>query len=198
MTTQDMYSWAQMVLQVLVGGGVMVGVYRYYGVLKRLIEGQEKTIAAQAEQMKAQSTVLQDFERLNKVMQQVIDMVDAPAMIQRWQSYRALVDQHSTEQYQARVTHVTRIAAKTVGEMLGEQAAQFVILMANTMPFIPPVKRSALIEATELLPIWKQSLQTFAKEAPYQPIDASLPSLWAAGQLLLSNAEPRSQTRSHP
>lgn len=88
MTTQDIYSWVQMGLQVLIGGGLVAGIYRYFGVLKRAIESQEKTIAAQAEQMKAQSTVLQDFERHSKIMQQVIDFFDPQAQLQREQAYK--------------------------------------------------------------------------------------------------------------
>src|SRR5215475_5340606 len=38
--------------------------------------------------MQAQSTVLQDVERLNKVMQQVIDFFDPQAQLQREQAYR--------------------------------------------------------------------------------------------------------------
>jgi hypothetical protein len=103
MTTQDIYSWVQIGLQVLVGGALVAGLYRYFGVLKRLIEGQEKTIAAQAEQMKAlkatidaqaeqmkaQSTVLQDVERLYNVVKHVLDTVSDPAALQREQAYKA-------------------------------------------------------------------------------------------------------------
>ena len=92
MTTQDIYSWVQMGLQVLIGGGLVAGIYRYFGVLKRAIESQEKTIAAQAEQMKAQSTVLQDFERHSKIMQQVIDFFDPQAQLQREQAYKELFE----------------------------------------------------------------------------------------------------------
>ena len=102
MTTQDIYFWTQMGLQILIGGGVIAGIYRYFGVLKRLIEGQEKTIAtqaeqmkalkttieAQAEQMKAQSTMLQDLERFNKMMQQAFDFRD--------QAYKEQVERNAT------------------------------------------------------------------------------------------------------
>jgi hypothetical protein len=83
MTAQDIYFGIQMSLQLIIAGGVVWGICWLGGVLKRAIEGQEKTIAAQAEQMKAQSMVLQDFERLNKVMQQVIDFADPQKQLQR-------------------------------------------------------------------------------------------------------------------
>jgi hypothetical protein len=92
MTTQDLYFGIQMGLQLLIGGGVVWAAVWLSGVLKRAIEGQEKTIAAQAELMKAQSTVLQDVERFNKIMQQVIDFVDPQAQLQREQAYRDRVD----------------------------------------------------------------------------------------------------------
>ena len=41
MTMQDIYSWVQIrSSQVMIGGGVVVGIYQYFGVLKRLIAGQ--------------------------------------------------------------------------------------------------------------------------------------------------------------
>jgi hypothetical protein len=88
MTTQDIYVWVQMGLQIVIGGGIVVGVSRYFRILRRAIESQEKTIAAQAEHMKAQSTVLQDFERHSKIMQQVIDFFNPQAQLQREQAYK--------------------------------------------------------------------------------------------------------------
>jgi uncharacterized membrane protein YgaE (UPF0421/DUF939 family) len=88
MTTQDIYAWVQMGLQIVIGGGIVVGISRYFGILRRSIESQKATIEAQAEQMKAQSTVLQDVERLNKVMQQVIAFFDPQAQLQREQAYK--------------------------------------------------------------------------------------------------------------
>jgi uncharacterized membrane protein YgaE (UPF0421/DUF939 family) len=92
MTTQDIYAWGQMGLQIVIGGGIVVGFSRYFGILRRAIEGQKATIEAQAEQMKAQSTVLQDVERLNKVMQQVIVFFDPQAQLQREQAYKQRVE----------------------------------------------------------------------------------------------------------
>ena len=91
MTTQDIYAWVQMGLQIVIGGGTVVGISRYFRILRRAIESQEKTIAAQAEYMKAQSTVLQDFERLNNMMKHVLDTVSDPAALQREQAYKARV-----------------------------------------------------------------------------------------------------------
>ena len=88
MTTQDIYAWVQMGLQIVIGGGIVVGISRYFGLLRRAIESQKATIEAQAEQIRAQSTVLQDFERHSKIMQQVIDFFDPQAQLQREQAYK--------------------------------------------------------------------------------------------------------------
>jgi hypothetical protein len=122
MTTQDIYSWVQIGLQVLVGGGLVAGIYRYFGVLKRAIEGQEKTIAAQAEQMKAQSTVLQDFERLNKLMQQVIDVVDPEAQLKREQAYRARADRDMDD-----LRHEMSQRAQKLGQYVEEMQKRLVV-----------------------------------------------------------------------
>jgi hypothetical protein len=60
--------------------------------VKEAVVAQKATIDAQAESMKAQSTVLQDVERLNKVMQQVVAFFDPQAQLQREQAYRDRVD----------------------------------------------------------------------------------------------------------
>jgi uncharacterized membrane protein YgaE (UPF0421/DUF939 family) len=97
MTTQDIYAWVQMGLRIVIGGGIVVGISRYFGILRRAIESQKATIEAQAEQMKAQSTVLQDVERLNKVMQQVVAFFDPQAQLQREQAYKARVERDMDE-----------------------------------------------------------------------------------------------------
>jgi hypothetical protein len=79
----------QIVTLILVGYGGW-HLRRELRTLKEAVATQKATIEAQAEHMKAQSTVLQDFERLNKMMKEFIDTVDAPAMLQRWQQYKAL------------------------------------------------------------------------------------------------------------
>jgi hypothetical protein len=80
MTTQDIYAWIQMGLQIVIGGGIVIGISRYFGILRKTIDVQAEqmkalkaTIEAQSEQIKAQSTVLQDFERLNNIMKHVLD-----------------------------------------------------------------------------------------------------------------------------
>src|SRR5262245_10244695 len=60
--------------------------------LKATMETQKLTIEAQAEQMNAQSTVLQDFERHSKIMQQVIAFFGPEAQLRRGQAYKELVE----------------------------------------------------------------------------------------------------------
>jgi hypothetical protein len=200
----------------LIVQGVAIALVIYFGLhlrqklqtLQTTMAAQEKTIAAQAESMKAQNTVLQEFERLNKMMKEVINTVDAPAMLQRMQSYKELVDREANtllkeqarqfaEQHQARVKQVGILAAEAAGKMLGEQAAHFIISMANAIPFIPPPKRLPLIEAAELLPAYKQDLRKFAEVAPFLPFDTQLKGLCAVGmnqylQALHGRGEPPS------
>jgi hypothetical protein len=170
MTTQDIYSLAQMGLQIVIGGGIVVGISRYFGILRRAIESQKATIEAQSEQIKAQSTVLQDFERLNKGMRQVIDTVDAPAMLQRMQSYKALVDTEADA--------VLKQQAKELGEK-GEQAVEqvrrrYLTFLGGTMNFIATLlvyvsfdQREMIIETANLPPSIKTPLRRLAHDAPY-------------------------------
>jgi hypothetical protein len=140
MTTQDIYSWVQMGLQIVIGGGIVVGISRYFGILR-------KTIDAQAEQMKAQSTVLQDFEPLNQIMKQVIDTVSDPAALQREQAYRERVDRDA----HAQVDETTR---------------GFTALIGNILPYIPPNEWMRLINAADLPSASKEILRGLAEAAP--------------------------------
>src|SRR5262249_58952175 len=103
-------------------------------------------------QLKAQSTVLQDFERLNKTMKLVIDTVDAPAMLQRMQSYQALVNAYSA----AEVRKTTR---------------DFITFIGRALPYTAPSKRMSLIDAADLDVEYKQVLKEFAQGAPYLSIE---------------------------
>jgi hypothetical protein len=156
MTTHDIYAWVQMGLQILIGGGVVAGIYRYYGVLKRAIESQERTIAAQAEHMKAQSTVLQDFERLNQLMQRVIDTVSDPAALQREQAYKARVDRDAAKTLQQSITKAQEQLTKSyLPTMIG-----LIVLVTSMLPFLDLKRRRTLIEASGLpLPLQEQFLE---------------------------------------
>jgi hypothetical protein len=87
----------------LIGHVVTILLMIYFGVhlrtqlrtVRSTVEAQKVTIDAQAEQMKAQSTVLQDVERLNKMMQQAIDY--------REQAYKELVGRDATTRRRERI-----------------------------------------------------------------------------------------------
>jgi hypothetical protein len=91
MSWQDIYPIVQMGWQVVIGGGVVFAFSRFFRAQEKTIAAQAEqmkalktTIDAQAEQMKAQSTVLQDVERLYKIMQDV--------QLQREQVHKALME----------------------------------------------------------------------------------------------------------
>ncbi len=125
-------------------------------------------MAAQAEHMKAQSTVLQEFERLNQLMQQVIDTADAPAMRERWRQYKLLVEIESTQlvQYVRQQMHAqTADGINPVAAML----VDFLMLTGDAMQCIPLHQRRALIDRAKLDPRLKDMLHMMANEAPYRP-----------------------------
>jgi hypothetical protein len=146
MTWQDIYPVVQMVLQLVIGGGIIVAVCRYFRVLRQSIESQEKTIAAQAEFMKAQSTVLQDFECLSKLMQQVIDAVSDPAALQREQAYKARVDRDAAETLQQSIAKALEQHNKDCIPLTFGSAK----LISEMMPYLDLKQRQALIKASGL------------------------------------------------
>jgi hypothetical protein len=168
MTTQDIYFGIQIGLHVLVAGGVVWGICWLGRVLKRGLETQEKAIAAQAEQIKAQSTVLQDFERLNKTMKQVIDTVDAPAMLERWQQYKLLVDALAERQIQELTEKGKQTLEQVQEAHLTLHTSTFRVL-GFMLPFLPSELRRALFETLGFPPFMGEPLQRLAAEAPYVP-----------------------------
>jgi hypothetical protein len=161
MTTQAIYFWIQMGVQLLVGGGVVWGICWYISVLKRAIEGQEKTIAtqaeqmkalkttieAQAEQMKAQSIVLQDAERLYKLMQQVIDFVNPEAQLKREQAFQARLERETHHRLQEMATEVRRTNSfvATITEAMGEMRHKLAETK-STLTVITRARRESLEE----------------------------------------------------
>ncbi len=84
---------------------VTLGLVVYFGLhlwsqlraLKSMVETQKTTIEAQAESIQAQSTVLQDFERLNKMIKQVMDLLDPEAQLRREQAHKTRVDRDAND-----------------------------------------------------------------------------------------------------
>ncbi len=165
-----------MVIYELIGHGVTITVVIYVGLhlrrqlhtLKGTVEAQKATIDAQAEQMKAQSTVLENFERLNKQMKEVIDTVDAPAMLKRMQAYKEIVELER-QQLTAQVRRETNENLQQVREDVGNLVGDFYVVISSMMRFIPPAQRLALIEASDLPTRFKQGLKKLADAAPYLP-----------------------------
>jgi hypothetical protein len=165
MTTQDIYAWTQIILLVVVGGGLAW----YIRLLKRAVDAQKATIDAQAEQLKAQSTVLQDFERLNKTMKLVIDTVSDPAALQREQAYKERVDRDATALVARQVKEAEEKGKRTVSEVRDADSDllhDFFGLTGRLLPFVPPDVRRTLIDATTLSPQTKDLLHDLEASAP--------------------------------
>lgn len=137
---------------------------------KDAIDALKATIDALAEQLKVQSTVLQDFERLNKAMKLMLDTVSDPAALQREQAYKARVDRD--------VAALLEQQARELGEK-GQQTVEqvrhrYLDVLGGAMNFIATLllyvsfeHRTELIETAKLSPSIKTSLRRFAREAPY-------------------------------
>jgi hypothetical protein len=120
-----------MVIYDLIGHGVTLAVVIYVGLqlrsqlraLKGTVEAQQATIDAQAELMKAQRTVLQDVERWQKIMQQVVDIAGDPAALQREQAFQARLEHEMHHRLQAMEAEVARAQSfwAVIAEDLGEK-----------------------------------------------------------------------------
>jgi hypothetical protein len=170
MTWQDISPIVQIGLQIVIGGGIVLGIARYFRVLRRSIESQEKTIAAQAEYIKAQSAVLQDFERHSKLMKQVIDTVDAPAMLDRMQKYRQIVD-IEVEQLAQQLHRLTNDKDRLdeLKQFARDAFITFGMVSVRAMCFTPHDQRMRFFDLPLPEPHLKRLLQIMSKDAPYLP-----------------------------
>jgi multidrug efflux pump subunit AcrA (membrane-fusion protein) len=169
MTTQDIYAWTQIILLVVVGGGLAW----YIGLLKRAVDAQKATIDAQAEQLKAQSTGLQDFERLNRTMRLVLDTVSDPAALQREQAFKERLERETDACIEQQAKQLIEKSNQTIAQL--RQAYAQVIkdcarLVGSILPFLYPSLRRAIIAASDLPPYVKQVLEDVEPTAPYIPI----------------------------
>jgi hypothetical protein len=169
MTTQDIYFGIQTGLQLLVGGGVVWGVVWLSGVLKRAIESQEKTIAAQAEHMKVLTTALQEFERLIKTMKLVIDTVGDPAGLQREQAFRERIERDAAARIETMTAQVQR-NAKQVVDGMAKLARDAFGTIAHMVAYLPPEQAQRLIETSDLDSDMKASFFQHLREEPPESI----------------------------
>jgi hypothetical protein len=169
MTTQDIYSWVQMGLQVLIGGGIVAGVYRYFGVLKRAIESQEKTIAAQAEHMKSLTTALQESERLSKTMKLVVDTVGDPAVLQREQAYRERMERDAAARIET-VTAQVQQNAEQVIEGMAKLTLDAFGMIGHLLAYLPPEQAQRLIGTSRLDSDMKAHMSQLLREEPQESI----------------------------
>jgi hypothetical protein len=166
MTTQGIYIWAQIILQVVVGGALVF----YIRMLKRAVDAQKGTIEAQAEHLKTQSTIFQDFERLNTMMKHAIDTYSDPVALKREQAFRERVTRDAEELMKDQAKQVTEKSAQDVillSQKYTEITLGLVSLLANAVPFVPPHRRVSMFDSSTLAPEIKDRLQASVRDAPY-------------------------------
>ena len=133
-------------------------------------DAQKVAIDAQKARIEALSGVLQDFERLNKVMKTVIDTVSDPAALQREQAYKERVDRdvedfkkdyakQFAEQSTKDIASVRQAHEEIIGELFG--------LIGYMTLFVPPDQRMTRLDSVNLPSTLKDRLQAFMREAPH-------------------------------
>ena len=136
--------------------------------LQTAVDAQKATINAQAEQLKAQSTLLQDSERLDNRMKLVIDTASPPASLQREQAYYERVQRDATALLQAQEQQFAAQRKEMVEQLniARKTTIALTILIGKTLPFIPADERVTLIDAVDLPTEFRRALKTFAENAP--------------------------------
>jgi hypothetical protein len=148
---------AGLALVILGFGALLSWMKRQINALKSAVEIQEHTILAQADRMNAQGEVLRNVEEVHRLMKTVLDILDAPAMVKRWEDYRALVDQ-AREQ-------LARVEQQDVNEVTTTMGG-LVELVSSLILYTPSSQRQHVVEATSLPSFLKEHLHRLAAAAP--------------------------------
>jgi len=167
------------ILSILGVGGLIYWMKRHIDALKGAVDAQQKTIEAQA-------TILKDFEALNKIMKTVIETVDAPAMLKRWEDYKKIVDHEKEIALQQQATHAM--------DSFSNLYNVFIDLAAKTIPYTPLDQRVVLINSLNISPSVdtqvRDALHRIADSAPDQLMSGVVSAL-ITGNLSVSQSQNR-------
>jgi hypothetical protein len=176
---------AALALVILGFGALVYWMKRQTDALKSAVAVQENTILAQADHMKAQGELLKNVEEVHHLMKAMLDIVDAPAMVKRWEDYRALVD-HEREQ-------LARVQPQEVNEV-SATIAGLVELVSHLILHTPASQRRDMVDATGLPASLKEPLHRMAAAAPDRStLTVTLPPLedrLSSSTSALSSAPP--------
>jgi hypothetical protein len=143
---------------VILGFGALVyWMKRQIDALKSAVDVQEHTILAQADRMNAQGEVLKKVEEVHNLMKAVLDILDAPAMVKRWEDYKALVDQEREQ-----LARVQEQDAHEVSTTMGG----LVELISSLILYTPSSQRQHVVDTASLPVFLKEHLHRLAAAAP--------------------------------
>ncbi len=148
---------AVLALVILGFGALVCWMKRQINALKSAVDVQEHTMLAQADHMNAQGEVLKNVEEVHSLMKAVLDILDAPAMVKRWEDYKALVDQEREQ--------LARVEQQDVNEIHTTMGG-LVELVSSLILYTPSSQRQHVVEATSLPSFLKEHLHRLAAAAP--------------------------------
>ncbi len=139
-----------------------------------------RTVWTLRKTVQAQASTIEAFHTLVDGMKTLLDSTDEPAMRERFKAYKEIVDLEK-EANERQVKEETRNALKKVSEgslssiksILKDSEELFFKmfnLVFSLMLYVPPEKRSALIEEVDFGEIHekiKESVESVAAKAPY-------------------------------
>jgi hypothetical protein len=148
---------AAFALVILGIGALVYGMKRQLDAVKRAVAVQEHTMLAQADHLKAQGEALMHVEEVHSLMKAVLDILDAPAMVKRWEDYQALVA-HERDQLARMPQQDVHDVSMTMGGL--------VELVSSLLLYTPSSQRREAIDATSLPSSLKERLHRLAAAAP--------------------------------
>jgi hypothetical protein len=143
---------------VILGFGALVyGMKRQLEAVKHAVAVQEHAMLAQADHLKAQGEALTHVEEVHSLMKAVLDILDAPAMVKRWEDYQTLVA-HERDQLARMAQQDVHDVSTTMGGL--------VELVSSLLLYSPASQRREAIDATNIPSSLKQRLHRLAAAAP--------------------------------
>jgi hypothetical protein len=138
----------------LIGHGVTLAFVIYFGLhLRQKVQTLQTTVTAQGKTIAAQSTMLQDGERLNKMMQQmmkeVITVVDPEAQLKRERAYKERAERDAAARVEA-IKEEAQQHVELLYQRLRDLSLQGFSFIGQLLVYLPAPQQEHLIETSDL------------------------------------------------
>lgn len=125
--------------------------------MKHRIDALKNALGAQENTIRAQGEVIKNVQEVHSLMRTVLNILDAPAMVKRWEDYQALIEHEREQLVRVQQQEGNDAHATMVG---------LVDVVSSLILYTPSSQRRDAIDATSFPPYLKEHLHRIAAAAP--------------------------------